>query len=553
MKRRNVFTLIKGMLSLVGKHVWLIVLAVIVGTLGFFAAMGITFFAGLSIANGLGLGISISFGLLIALILISGFARGGLRFVEQYLNHFMAFTLLADVRNKVFHALRKQGSKVLDDRSKGDILSILQSDTESLEVFYAHTITPFFIAIFVETGVLIALGLLCGYQIMLIGLASYLIIGFLVPTLFYLSNRKLGKEYRKALAESESKYLNHIYGVREVVTFAHQEDAKKEIAKVSSTLNAISKKLNDKAARFSSITNLLISLFDILVIIVATLLYQNGVISSATTVMGYAIIVASFGPVVALANLPGNLTMSFASAERVLDIVEAKPQEKEGGHTFVFDSLKLENVEFGYNENKILNNVSLALHKGEVIGIKGKSGSGKSTLLKLLLRFERPTSGKVLYNNEDIETYSREALSSNVVLFSQSTYLFQMSYADNLRIAKEDATIEELKEACKKAGILDYIEKTPKGFDTIVNDRQDNLSTGEKQRLGLARVFLSGAPLLLLDEATSNVDAKTEAHILKSLLEEKEDKAILLVSHRDSTLSICDKIYTLEEGFLTNA
>ncbi len=553
MKRRSVFALIKGMLSLVGKHVWLIVLAVIVGTLGFFAAMGITFFAGLSIANGLGLGVSISFGLLIALILISGFARGGLRFVEQYLNHFMAFTLLADVRNKVFHALRKQGSKVLDDRSKGEILSILQSDTESLEVFYAHTITPFFIAIFVEAGVLVALGLLCGYQMVLIALAAYLTIGFLVPVLFYLSNRKLGKEYRKALAESEAKYLNHIYGVREVVTFAHQEKAKKEISEVSSTLNAISKKLNDKASRFSSITNLLIAVFDILVIVVGTILYQNGIIHSSATVMGYAVVAASFGPVVALANLPGNLTMSFASAERVLDIVEAKPQEKEGGHAFVFDSLKLENVTFGYNENDILKGIDLELHKGEVIGIKGKSGSGKSTLLKLLLRFERPSSGKVLYNEEDIESYSRDSISNNVVLFSQSTYLFQMSYAENLRIAREGATMEELREACRKAGILDYIERTPNGFDTIVNDRQDNLSTGEKQRLGLARVFLSGAPLLLLDEATSNVDAKIEAHILKSLLEEKEGKAILLVSHRDSTLSICDRVYTLKEGTLTNA
>ena len=549
MKKHSSIALIGKMLSLVKPYIYLIVLAVLVGSLGFFAAMGITFFAGLAIFSYLGEPLAISFAWLLALIVIFGFSRGLLRYVEQYLNHFMAFTLLAHIRDQLFGSLRKQGSKVLDDRSKGEVLSILQSDVETMEVFYAHTITPFLIAIIVEAGVAIALGLLCGYQFALLSIACDLIIGILAPIIFYRNNKKLGRLYREELSRSETIYLNSIYGIDETIFAGRQKDDKKAIDETSNRLNSLSKKLNQKASRNSEIVNILIAISDIAIIAIGALLYAHGDISSPAIIIGYATLAASFGPVVALANLPANLTMSFASANRVLDIIEEEPKTVDGDNEFDFKSLEVHGVSFSYDkEHPVVKNVNFSLSKGQFIGIHGKSGSGKSTILKLLLHFEDPDTGVVLYNDEPVSTYSRQSIAKNVTLFSQSTYLFQGSIGYNLKIAKPDASEEELIEACKKAGISAYSQSTEKGLDTAINALQDNLSTGEKQRLGLARVFLAKTPLLLLDEATSNVDASNEAHILNQLSKCKNDLALIVISHRESTLSICDKVYKLENG-----
>lgn len=551
MKKKSFLSLLKGMLSLVKGKRYLIFLAVIVGTLGFLSAMGITFFGGLAILKLVGISVSISFPWLIALIILCGFCRGFLRYAEQYLNHYMAFTLLALVRNNVFSSLRKQGSKILDDRNKGELLSILQSDTESLEVFYAHTITPFFIAILTELVVLILFGVLIHYSFSLLALGMYLLIGMLTPIIFYLSNRKLGVEYRKKLAENENMSLNACYGIKETLFFQKEKEQANEIEKSTKEINAINKKLNDKALYSQSVVNFLIILGDLLMIMLGAILYKKEIISSYYIILAYMMMATSFGPVVALANLPANLTMSFASAKRILPLIDEKPKIKDGNDSFAFSSLEVKNVSFSYEDTKeILKNVSFSIKKGEIIGIEGKSGGGKSTLFKLLLHFEEANKGQVLYNDKDIATYSREALAKNVTLFSQTTYLFKNSIRYNMHIAKEDATDEEIYESLKKAGLDEKIRSLKDGLDTQINDLGDNLSSGEKQRLGLARVFLSDTPLILLDEATSNIDAYNEAYILSQLKKEKKDKAILLISHRSSSLAICDKIYHLKDGEL---
>lgn len=552
MRQESFVSMLKKMLRLVKGKRYLIVLAVLVGTLGFLSSMGITFFAAIALMKSLGVKTALSYPWLIALILICGFLRGFLRYIEQYLNHYMAFTLLGMVRNQVFSSLRNQGSKVLDERNKGELLSILQSDTESLEVFYAHTITPFFIALLTEIVVLILFGVLVHYAFSLIALASYLLIGFLTPVLFYLSNRNLGKEYRKALAESENDYLNSCYGIREILFFQKEKEESKLLLDKTSELNRINQKLNDRSLTFSGIVNFLIVLSDILIVFLGSYFIQNGGIESYRIILSYSMLATSFGPVVALSNLPGNLTMSFASSRRILAILEEKPEIEDGKEDFRFDRLEIQNVSFRYQEKEVLKDISFSLEKGRIIGIEGKSGSGKSTLFKLLLHFEKAGKGKVLYNGKDIGEYSREALAKNVTLFSQSTYLFKNTIRYNLQIAKKDATDEELKEALKKAGILDKIESLPEGLSTQVNDLGDNFSSGERQRLGLARCFLSSCPLILLDEATSNVDSYNEALILNQLKKEKEEKAIILISHRMTSLSICDQIYHLKDGRLVH-
>ncbi len=551
MKKQSFFSLLKGMLKLIKGKRYLIAFAVIVGTLGFLSAMGITFFAALGILSLLEIDVGLSFGWIIALILICGFLRGFLRYAEQYLNHFMAFTLLAMVRNNIFSSLRKQGDKVLDDRNKGELLSILQSDTESLEVFYAHTITPLFIAILTELIVLILFGLLIHFSFSFLALGMYLLIGVLTPILFYLSNRKLGVEYRKKLAENENVYLNACYGIKETLFFQKENKQAKELNERTLEINAITKKLNDKALTSQSVVNFLIILGDLLIVLLGAYLYKQGIIESPKMILAYMMLATSFGPVVALANLPSNLTMSFASAKRILPLIDEKPKIKDGNESFSFESLDVKNVSFSYDETKeVLKNVSFSLKKGEIVGIEGKSGGGKSTLFKLLLHFEKPNSGNVSYNGKDISSYSREALAKNVTLFSQSTYLFKNTIRYNLCIAKENASDEELYSALSKAGLSEKIKSLKDGLDTQINDLADNLSSGEKQRLGLARVFLANTPLILLDEATSNVDAYNEAYILSQLKKEKENKAILLISHRSSSLSVCDKVYHLKDGEL---
>lgn len=550
MKKESFFRLLNRMLKLVKGKRYLIVLAVLVGTLGYLSGMGITFFAGLGILKLLSLDVSMSFTAIIICLLVSGLLRGFLRYIEQYLNHYMAFTLLAIVRNQVFSSLRKQASSVLDERNKGELLSILQSDTESLEVFYAHTITPFFIALFTEAIVLILFAILLHYSFSLLALGFYLLIGLLTPILFYLSNRKLGMEYRKRLAESENCYLNSCYGIREILFFQKEEEQEKNLVETTDTMISLNDKLNDRQLFFSGIVNFLIILADICVIFFANYLYQKNGIGHYDMALAYMMLATSFGPVVALANLPANLTMSFASAKRIFRIVDEKQKTIDGTEDFDFESLKVKNVSFQYDKREILKDVSLDIKKGEIVGIEGKSGAGKSTLFKLLLHFENTNSGTIEYNDKDISSYSREALAKNIVLFSQSTYLFKNTISYNLRIAKEDATEDELYESLKKAGIYDKVISLKDGLNTEINDLADNFSTGEKQRLGLARIFLCNAPVILLDEATSNVDGYNEALILNQLKKVKADKAIIMISHRMTSLSICDKVYHLKEGAL---
>ncbi len=511
--------------------------------------MGILFFAGLGILKILNVEISLSFPWILTLLVISGFLRGFLRYGEQYLNHYMAFTLLALVRNRMFASLREQGDKVLDERNKGELLSILQSDTESLEVFYAHTITPFFIAILTEAVVLVLFGVLTSFYFTLTALFFYLLLGLLVPVFFYLSNRNLGVEYRKHLSESENEYLNSCYGMKEILYQEKEKEEKETLEQNSKQLSLINRKLNNRSLVFTGASNFIVILADIALLFIGSVLLKNNLIESYRIILAYMMLASSFGPVLALANLPSNLTMSFASAKRILPIIYSKGKVKEGDENFEFEEMKIDHVSFGYDKKEILHDIHLDLKKGEIIGIEGKSGSGKSTLFKLLLHFEEPKSGKILINGKDLSCYSREAISKNITLFSQTTYLFKNTIEYNLKIAKKDATKEEMEQALKKACIYDKVMSLKDGLNTQVSDLGDNFSSGEKQRLGLARVFLADTPLLLLDEATSNVDGYNEALILNTLKKEK-DKAIILISHKKSGLSICEKIYHLKDGIL---
>lgn len=550
MKKRNVITLIGELLKLIGPFLFIILLAVLMGTLGFIFAINITVFAALAIIKFMGISIGLSYQSISFIIVISGLLRGIIRYFEQYFNHYIAFKLLAIIRSKIFRKLQELAPAKLDNKNKGEIISILQSDIETLEVFYAHTVSPFLIALFTSTIVFIFIGIMASWILALIALLSYLIIGGVIPLIYYKNNHKYGKDYRSNLGKFEEYYLDSIYGQYEILSSNNQKDRIKHVSLLSNNLINDNKGLDKKNIIFKNITNSLIIIMNLIIIIVGGYLFKENIIASPYIILAYVSLTSSFGSVLALANLPNNLAMTFASGNRVLDLLQEEPiiNNPIESEKFEFNNLIIKNVSFKYDEILILNDINIEINKNEIVGILGSSGSGKSTLLKLLMHFYDCDKGEILYNGTNVKNISFNHLYENVNLFSQNTYLFTGTIYENLLIAKPLATKEEIIEACKNASIYQYIESLPNGFNTKISDLKDNISSGEKQRLGLARVFLRKPKLLLLDEATSNIDAINESIILNALKKYRENMTIIIISHRKSTLSICDRIYQIDNG-----
>lgn len=551
-KRRNGLKIMASLIVLLGSLSYIMLLAIINGTLGFLCAMGVTIFGSIGVAKFLGETINMSYGLIISLTIGCGVLRGALRYLEQYSNHFIAFKLLAALRDKIFKALRALAPAKLEGREKGGIISMITSDIETLEVFYAHTISPICIALIVETLVLLYVGFISSFYLSLAALVSYIIIGIILPIISSKLLSDTGVRYRKSFASFNSYYLDSIKGVNDIVLNNAMKVRNKEVNSKSDELLAETKKLKHKSGITEAISYAFVSLSLIGVLILGLYLSDKNIITIPKMIMGLVAIFGSYGPVIALSALPQNLTQTFASGDRVLDLLEEKPvvREIKDGKNFSFLDLKVNNLSFKYDEASVLNNVNLEVKRGQIVALVGQSGCGKSTLLKLLLRFYETNSGDILYNNISINDINTSSLLDNVTLVSQQTYLFDDTIKENIKIAKYDATDEEIIEAAKKASIHEFIESLPDKYDTKVGQLGDNLSAGEKQRIGLARAFLSNAPLILLDEPTSNVDSINEGIILKSLKDQKENKSIILVSHRESTTAIADRIYRIKDGII---
>ena len=550
MKKRNVFKVIYELIKFVGPFIYVILFATLLGTLGFILAMNITIFGALAIVKFIGVEVYCSYLTIFLIIGISGIFRGVIRYGEQYFNHFMAFKLLALIRNKLFHKLRELSPSKLDAKNKGEIISLLQSDIETLEVFYAHTISPLLIAVLTSTTVFLFIGFMTSWYLALIALLSYIILGVIVPTIYYLVSNKYGKKYRSELGKFEEFYLDSIYGYYEILSSNNENNRIKEMNKKSKSLIELNTKLENKGAFFKNVTTTVILLMNLLIIGVGGVLVKENLIASPNIILAFVALTSSFGSVLALSQLPGNLAMTFASGNRVIDLLEEKPQVIDSANplTFEFNKLEVKNITFKYDDEVILKHLSLEVNKNEIVGILGPSGSGKSTLLKLLMRFYDPSEGEILYNERNIKDIKVENIYNNVNLFSQTTYLFRGTILENLLIANPSASKDEVIEATKNASIYQYILNLPKGFDTKISDLKDNFSSGEKQRLGLARVFLRKPKLLLLDEATSNIDAINEGIILNALKKYKGEMSIVIISHRASTLSICDRVYKINEA-----
>ena len=575
-KRRSAIRIMGSLIGLVKPLLHIMLAAIILGTLGYLCAIFLTILAGQVIVHGLLTGAAgiivpvdnmwlafIPVKTIITVMIVIAVLRGILHYAEQYCNHFIAFKLLAIIRHKVFASLRKLCPAKLEGRDKGNLISIITTDIELLEVFYAHTISPIAIATLTSMVMVIFIGRYHWLAGML-ALAAYLIVGVAIPMWNGKRGSQKGMEFRTSFGELNSFVLDSLRGLDETIQYGQGEKRKEQMSERSKNLAGIQKSLSKMEGSQRSFTNMVILLASFGMLALTIWLYDKGAIGFEGILTCTIAMMGSFGPVVALSSLSNNLNQTLASGERVLSLLEETPLVEEisgdvetsanqgmnskesANHAFA--GAEAENVTFAYGEEVILDNYSLKLQPGKITGIHGASGSGKSTLLKLLMRFWDVQGGSMSVDGTDVRKIPTRHLRDMESYVTQETHLFHDSIANNIEIAKPGASREEIMEAAKKASIHDFIMTLPKEYDTEVGELGDTLSGGEKQRIGIARAFLHECPLILLDEPTSNLDSLNEGIILKSLKESARKKTVVLVSHRVSTMNVADVVYEMENG-----
>ena len=542
--RRSGFNIITRLVGLVKPLTGYMILAVGMGVIGHLCASFITIFGGYAILRVLCPEGTPDLKVLFAAVLIFALSRGFLRYVEQACNHFIAFKLLALIRDKIFGALRRLCPAKLEGKDKGNLISVITSDIELLEVFYAHTISPVCIA-FLFSGFMVAF--IGSYHVALglLAFTAYMVVGVVIPLLTSKLAGDTGARFREKSGNLSGFVLDSLRGLSETIQYGQGKRRMEAMNRQTDQLSRDEERMKRIGGRNIAITNTVILVFDLTMLFLSAYLVGfEGCLIVTLTLM------SSFGPVVALASLGATLQNTFAAGNRVLDILDESPvvEEITGKEEMVFRGASAENVTFAYGEEMILQDFSVTIPENKIVGINGRSGSGKSTLLKLFMRFWQVQQGEVKVSDRKVDEINTSNLREMESFVTQETHLFHDSIRNNLRIAKLDATDEEMIEACKKASVHEFIMGLPKGYDTEIGELGDTLSGGERQRLGLARAFLHDASFMLLDEPTSNLDSLNEAVILKALSQERSDKSVILVSHRRSTMGIADTVYSVEHG-----
>ncbi len=542
-----------GLVKMVKPLLGWMLLAVVLGVLGFGAAIFLTVFGMYALVDVAGFSSGMSFTAALVLVAVCGIVRGPLRYGEQMCNHYLAFKLLALVRDKVFGALRRLAPAKLEGRDKGDLVSLVTADIELLEVFYAHTLSPALIALLVSVG-MVAFFASISPALAWMAVAAYLIVGVLVPWIGSKASGRAGRVLREGMGQLNAFVLDSLRGLRETLQFGQAAQRTAQLTQRMAAHETVEQKQKGRVALFTAGANGVVLVLDTAMILLAGGLVFAGSLSAGQALVAIAAFMSSFGPVLAVASLGTTLQQTLAAGERVLELLEEQPQTEEitdGVNLAAFTGAGAHGVDFSYGDVPVLHNVSLEVKPGSVVQIAGRSGSGKSTLCKLFLRFWDTTRGVVEISQEDIRQINTASLRDHESCMTQDTHLFVGTLAENILLAKPDATEEELAEACRKAALGEFLTRLPKGLQTPVGELGETLSGGERQRIGLARMFLHGAPLMLLDEPTSNLDSLSEAAVLKALRDGKGNSTIILVSHRPSTAALADQVVTVDHGRLS--
>ena len=549
-RRRSNFSIMARLVGLTRPLLPVMALAIVLGVLGFLAAIFLTVFAAYGLLNATGSWGVVPLGVACALVVVCGVVRGPLRYGEQLCNHYLAFKILALVRDKVFGKMRTLAPAKLEGRDKGDLVSLLTGDIELLEVFYAHTLSPAAIALIVSV-VMVAFTATLSPLLAVYAAFSYVVVGIAVPWISSKASGTGGREVRDAIGSMNAFVLDSLRGLRETLQFGRADDRARELACRMGSLAKVEGRLKDRTAVAMAATGAVVLALDMGMLLAAMHLANGGTIAFGPAAIACAALMSSFGPVIAVANLGSTLQQTLASGARVLDVLDESPQTVEiedGVSLDGFSGAMASHVDFSYGDACVLSDVDLSIQPGQVVQIAGRSGSGKSTLLKLFMRFWDVSSGAIEVSGRDVRRVATASLRQVEGFMTQETHLFAGTVRDNLAFAKPGASDEEIMAACEKASIADFVRRLPAGLDTQVGELGDALSGGERQRLGLARVFLHDAPFVLLDESTSNLDALNEAAVLRALADNRAGKTVLLVSHRPSAAAVADVTYSVEHG-----
>ncbi|MDU3582381.1 MAG: ABC transporter ATP-binding protein [Clostridium butyricum] len=550
MKRRSGFQIMARLIVELKPLAPVMLITIGMGVLGFLAAIAIATFGAVALGVLIGEVTSFTFKSAVIVMIVCAVLRGLFRYCEQLSGHYIAFKILVILRDKIFTVLRRLAPAKLEGKEKGNLISLITSDIELLEVFYAHTIAPITIAIITNAIISIILFRINPW-FGILGAVFFLIVGFAIPYLSSKMAKEAGVEYRNNFGQSNSYILDSLRGLKEILLFNGGQRRLNSINEKSRELNKSLSKIKDHEGVIRGVTDLTIMLAILTFVGTGFGLLIADSISFIEIVIAVVIVASSFGPVVALSNLSNNLLHTFACAERLFALLDEEPNVEEvaGDKKVEGNSIKFKDVEFSYTgrQEKILDDISININKGDKIALIGESGIGKSTFIKLIMRFWDVNSGRIDIDGINIKDIPTKSLRASQTLVSQETYLFNESIEDNIKIGNLNASREEVIEAAKKASIHDFIEKLPKGYDTKAGELGGMLSSGEKQRIGLARAFISNGDVLILDEPTSNLDTLNESEILRSIKENCEEKTIILISHRKSTTSVCNKVYKLEK------
>lgn len=553
---RSGIKVMAGLIGMIRSMLPFMFVAILMGCAGNLMASFITILGGFGVLQVLGLYQGMTLSHIFILIGVFAVLRGILRYAEQASNHYIAFKLLAQIRHKVFAALRRLCPAKLDGSEKGNLISIITSDIELLEVFYAHTISPIVIAVLTSGFMVWFIGRLhpaAG----LLAAVFYLIVGAVIPVVNGKCGAENGHIYRESFGKLNTVVLDNLYGLDEILQYGQQEKRLQEMNEQTEKLEQKNKKLKMAENTQRIATDGVILLAGVLMAALCGHFTAQGTMRVDEAMVAVIAIISSFGPTAALSALSNNLQHTLACGNRVLDILEEKPLVEDifDGSTECVGDISCDHISFAYESaaeeenagtsDKVLDNFDHVFTEHKIHGILGKSGCGKSTLLKLLMRFYETSAGNIRYGKTDVNEIATAALRDNISYVTQETFLFEDTIENNIKVAKEDATREEVIAAAKKAALHEFILSLPDGYDTKLAEAGDSVSGGERQRIGIARAFLHDADMIFLDEPTSNIDSLNEGIILRSLEQEKENKTILLVSHRRSTMAIADDIVAM--------
>ena len=553
--KRSFMEMTVRLFKIAGPIKWKLVASTLASIIGNASHLGIMGFGAMMILYYAGMTSVGSAGLWAGLMALSAFGIMICRYIEGLVSHAAAYQLLADMRVKMFDTVKRLAPACLVDRQKGDILSIAVADIETIEFFFAHTIGPVFTVTLLPLMTLILAGSINGLFVLVL-LPLYILISVLLPYLSLRLGRNVGRDYRIQIGQLKASVLESVYGVRDIQIFGMGDERKKAVEDKTKEINRSAHLLTMHRQLVTSAPTFFIYLARILIIAVASYLAAGGEADPAGVIVLSFVVSASFSSTQSLTQVVSSLLETYAAAERLFDLEDTIPEVIEDPDPVgleKIEKIELRDVTFGYrgSSKPVLEHVDLTISPKDKIGIVGESGIGKSTVIRLLLRFWEPTGGEILINGIPLKKIKLADLRRRIALLEQDTFIFSDTIAANIAFGRPDASREEIERAARRAGIHDFIMTLPDGYDTAMGELGGRLSGGEKQRIGIARVMLCDPDMLVMDEPTSSLDILNEKALLRTLETEYEDKMIMLVSHRPSTLTGCSRILRLKDRKIT--